>query len=280
MTPAAQSNVDREPSGKLPLAEPEPPLFGYEFSLATQARVGDDQLAVGFGATSVLDVASILVGLAARIDSYELARGGEPTPALEFAAIGGVSVSKAMRSACTAGQPGRGFRPRRWRLQTYAAQLHPLPMHRRNSSRGCAWARASTSGRALSFEPSSTSIHEPGVLQQTRAAREGGSPPEAGSVGDASDGHSSGVALERANWSCPWPSEANAEQLNEQTVVIRVLVNAVGKVESAEIVSDAGHGFGAAAIACALRTRFAPARDARGNAIRAQSPPIRVRFTR
>jgi protein TonB len=62
--------------------------------------------------------------------------------------------------------------------------------------------------------------------------------------------------------------------------VIRVVVDANGKVESAEIVSDAGHGFGAAAIACALRTHFTPARAADGNPIRAQSPPIRVRFTR
>jgi hypothetical protein len=89
VSPVAQSNVDHEPSGKLEPAEAEPALLGYEFSLATQARVGDDQLSVGFGATSVLEVASVLVGLAARVESYKFANGGSLTPALELAAIGG-----------------------------------------------------------------------------------------------------------------------------------------------------------------------------------------------
>jgi hypothetical protein len=33
-------------------------------------------------------------------------------------------------------------------------------------------------------------------------------------------------------------------------------------------------------VACALRAHFAPAKDAVGHPIRAQSGPIRVRFTR
>jgi protein TonB len=63
-------------------------------------------------------------------------------------------------------------------------------------------------------------------------------------------------------------------------VVIRVVAAADGRAASAELVSDPGHSFGAAAIACALRTRLSPARDAAGDAVRARSPPIRVRFTR
>ncbi len=88
------------------------------------------------------------------------------------------------------------------------------------------------------------------------------------------------VALEDQNWSCPWPREADAEQIDEQTVVIRVVVRADGSVESASVVTDPGHGFSQAATACALQTRFMPAHNRTGEPIRSPSPPIRVRFTR
>jgi protein TonB len=88
------------------------------------------------------------------------------------------------------------------------------------------------------------------------------------------------VSLEGANWSCPWPTQADAEQLHEQTVVIRVVVAADGHAESAHVVADPGRGFGPSATSCALRTRFTPAQDRNGAPIRARSPPIRVRFTR
>jgi len=91
---------------------------------------------------------------------------------------------------------------------------------------------------------------------------------------------SSTVSLADQDWNCPWPREAEAEQIDEQTAVLRVIVRADGVVESATILNDSGHGFGQAAVACAMRTRFAPAHDRHGRPIRAQSPPIRVRFTR
>jgi len=91
---------------------------------------------------------------------------------------------------------------------------------------------------------------------------------------------SSTVRLEGGEWRCAWPREADAEQIDEQAVVIRVVVRADGSVESASVVSDPGHGFGQAAMACATRTRFVPARDRSGRPVRTTSPPIRVRFTR
>jgi protein TonB len=102
----------------------------------------------------------------------------------------------------------------------------------------------------------------------------------------ASEGRNSGldlstkVSLEGQSWSCPWPPEAEFERIDEQTVVIRVVVDPNGSVESAEIVVEPGHGFGKAAVACAVNTRFTPAHDRAGNAVRGRSPPIRVRFTR
>lgn len=98
------------------------------------------------------------------------------------------------------------------------------------------------------------------------------------SPGDPNLAHD--VQLPDAEWHCPWPSEANDQQIDEQTAVIRVVVRADGTVVSATIVRDPGHGFGAAALACARTARFSPATDADGNAIQSQSPPIRVRFTR
>lgn len=91
---------------------------------------------------------------------------------------------------------------------------------------------------------------------------------------------SSAVALEQQAWSCPWPSTAQTESIDEQTVVLRVVVRPDGSVESARIVNDPGQGFAPAAIACAMRTRFTPAKDHDGRPVKTASPPIRVRFTR
>jgi protein TonB len=88
------------------------------------------------------------------------------------------------------------------------------------------------------------------------------------------------VALDQSAWNCPWPTEADAEQINEQTVVLQASVRADGRADRVEVFSDPGFGFGAAARLCALRTRFEPARDSAGQPIPAQSPPIRVHFFR
>ncbi|WP_437295304.1 energy transducer TonB [Sorangium sp. So ce426] len=81
-------------------------------------------------------------------------------------------------------------------------------------------------------------------------------------------------------WNCPWPREADALSVDEQTVVIRTVVRPDGTVTSAELLSDPGYGFGQMSLACARRQRFLPAADEGGQLITATSPPIRVRFTR
>jgi protein TonB len=88
------------------------------------------------------------------------------------------------------------------------------------------------------------------------------------------------VALDQSAWNCPWPAEADAQQVNEQTVVLRVTVRPDGRADKVEVLSDPGFGFGAAARLCALRTAFDPARDPAGQPIAALSPPIRVHFFR
>lgn len=88
------------------------------------------------------------------------------------------------------------------------------------------------------------------------------------------------VSLDQAAWNCSWPAEADAQQVNEQTVVLRAMVRADGSADSVSVLADPGFGFGAAARLCALRTRFEPAHDTAGLPIAAQSPPIRVHFFR
>jgi len=88
------------------------------------------------------------------------------------------------------------------------------------------------------------------------------------------------VSLDDDQWHCPWPQEADAAEIDQQAVVIRVAVKPDGIAARVDLLTDPGHGFGAAARNCALRTRFEPAKDKDGNRIAAVSPPIRVRFTR
>jgi protein TonB len=88
------------------------------------------------------------------------------------------------------------------------------------------------------------------------------------------------VSLDQAAWTCPWPDQADAQQIDEQTVVIRARVRADGRVDNVDVLSDPGFGFAQAARFCALRTHFEPAREALGQPIVAFSPPIRVHFFR
>jgi len=88
------------------------------------------------------------------------------------------------------------------------------------------------------------------------------------------------VTLDQSAWSCPWPPEAEARQVDQETVVMRVAVRADGRADRVDIVEDPGFGFGRQARECALETRFGAALNAAGDPVAAQSPPIRVHFYR
>jgi len=88
------------------------------------------------------------------------------------------------------------------------------------------------------------------------------------------------VNLPDPSWTCPWPAGAESEALDEQSAFVQVTVRADGTVERAVVMMDPGMGFGEAARRCAATARFSPALDKRGVAVRAISPPIRVRFVR
>jgi periplasmic protein TonB len=99
-------------------------------------------------------------------------------------------------------------------------------------------------------------------------------------TGDGARSRARPVSLDQAAWNCPWPAEADARQVDQETVVIRVAVGVDGRADRVDVLQDPGFGFGTAARQCALATRFGAARNPTGDPIAALSPPIRVHFFR
>jgi protein TonB len=80
-------------------------------------------------------------------------------------------------------------------------------------------------------------------------------------------------------WSCPFPPEADADQIDGAVVGIRADVDASGQVKNVAIVSDPGHGFGRAARRCALARTWIAALN-RDGAATDGSVVVNVRFAR
>ncbi len=83
-----------------------------------------------------------------------------------------------------------------------------------------------------------------------------------------------------ANWNCSRLFPDDPEAGDQATVVIAVTVLPNGTPKAVTVLRDAGHGFGAAARACAMGQRFNAAYDRQGTPVLATTPPITVRFTR
>lgn len=82
-----------------------------------------------------------------------------------------------------------------------------------------------------------------------------------------------------AEWSCPFPPEADVEQINDASVSLRVQVDPTGRVESVTVSNDPGYGFGRVAQRCAFSKRWDPGLDRRGKPTGATAH-IKVRFRR
>jgi periplasmic protein TonB len=80
-------------------------------------------------------------------------------------------------------------------------------------------------------------------------------------------------------WRCPFPPEADADQVDDASAIIEVIVSADGKARSATILQDPGHGFGREARSCAMRESYVPALDKAGAAV-SSSKKFRVKFER
>jgi protein TonB len=65
---------------------------------------------------------------------------------------------------------------------------------------------------------------------------------------------------------CPWPPEADIEQINFMRVNVVISMDANGKAMSANVPNDPGYGFGRAASRCAMRDPWVPPLDRAGKA--------------
>ncbi|HSO39213.1 MAG TPA: energy transducer TonB, partial [Labilithrix sp.] len=87
------------------------------------------------------------------------------------------------------------------------------------------------------------------------------------------------AALARgAAWSCPWPAEA--DPIDDATVVIAVVVDERGHASKVDVLTDPGYGFGREARRCALREVYTPGLDRDGRAVASTLKSIKVRFAR
>lgn len=85
-----------------------------------------------------------------------------------------------------------------------------------------------------------------------------------------------------AAWSCShlFPSAADQADVHHALVTVVVQVGPSGQPRGVSVVSDPGHGFGAAARACAMSQGYVAALDARGRPIDGSTAPFSVRFVR
>jgi len=87
--------------------------------------------------------------------------------------------------------------------------------------------------------------------------------------------------LGSVDWNdCPFPGEADAEQIDQAFVLIQVKVKPDGSPENVIVVQDPGHGFGREARKCAMRKKYSQGLDPDGNPIGGMTKPFRVRFER
>ncbi|HEX7603280.1 MAG TPA: energy transducer TonB [Polyangiaceae bacterium] len=123
---------------------------------------------------------------------------------------------------------------------------------------------------------SNTAVRNPGAVA-TGAPHGTGTGP--GTQQGAVD-RSRALQLAGSNeWHCPFPAEADSDQIDEAAAVVSVTVGADGKPQKVSVTQDPGHGFGREARACALRESYVPALDREGNPI-ASSKSFRVHFER
>jgi protein TonB len=82
------------------------------------------------------------------------------------------------------------------------------------------------------------------------------------------------------SWDCDFPGEADRDRVNHAAVQMSVMVSPSGKAYAINILDDPGHGFARMATGCALKHKFMPARDPRGNDIWGRTRPFHIGFHR
>jgi periplasmic protein TonB len=86
------------------------------------------------------------------------------------------------------------------------------------------------------------------------------------------------VNVSDTEWNCPFPAEANAEQIDDARVPIQVDVRPDGTPAAVRVLRDPGHGFAREAQRCAMSKRFLPALDHDGSPIAGTTNSFVVHF--
>lgn len=107
----------------------------------------------------------------------------------------------------------------------------------------------------------------------------GGTGPVQQAAAPAPDRSRVASLLGGGEWSCPFPPEADAAQVDDAYVTLQIDVTPEGTPSAARVVSDPGNGFGREARRCAMNRRYTTALDHDGNTI-AGSIKTRVHFSR
>lgn len=66
---------------------------------------------------------------------------------------------------------------------------------------------------------------------------------------------------------CPFPSEADVDNIDQAAVLVQVSVSPDGRPSMVKVVSDPGHGFGRAARTCAMQRTYQTALDRDGKSV-------------
>jgi len=103
--------------------------------------------------------------------------------------------------------------------------------------------------------------------------------PSPAFAAEASDRSRRASVLGSDEWQCPFPQEANDDQIDHAVVSLRVDVDANGGVRQLAIVEDPGHGFAREALHCARSKHWSPALDRAGNPS-AGTLTVHIRFER
>jgi len=84
-----------------------------------------------------------------------------------------------------------------------------------------------------------------------------------------------------SSWNdCPWPPEADADQINFMKVRVVVTVGVDGRAQKVTVLNDPGHGFARYAQQCAFRKSFNVGLNADGKAIVSTTPPFAITYQR
>lgn len=105
-----------------------------------------------------------------------------------------------------------------------------------------------------------------------RASAHGEGPPAVSLARPAQPG--------RHDWACSWPEDAQAGDLRDARVTIRVDVSPDGSPEGVEILNSPAPAFAEAARRCALSEQYKPALDASGHRTRGVTSLFLVHFLR